>query len=279
MKKVAGLILSILFTLSLFMPLAAAADDPKAREVMTKVDERDDGDNATSDMEMILTDKKGKKRIRKIKTFTKDKGKDTQQIMFFLKPADVKNTGFLTYDYDDPDRDDDQWLYLPALKKTKRIATSDKSGSFMGSDFSYADMTSRDLEDYDFKLLKETEVKGAKTWLIESVPRSKEVIDEIGYTKSLLFVRQDNYVVIRAIYFVKEGKKLKYFEIKKLERIDNIWVGTELQMTTKKGKKTLHKTVLRFHNMKFNQNLDESIFSVRRLERKKGCKSRFRCNR
>lgn len=267
MKNIAGLFLSILFGLLLLIPLTAAADDSKAREIMTKVDERDDGDNSTSDMEMILIDKKGKKRIRKIKNFTKDKGKDTQRILFFLKPADVKNTGFLTYDYDDSDRDDDQWLYLPALKKTKRIATSDKSGSFMGSDFSYADMTSRDLEDYDFKLLKETEVKGAKTWLIESVPRSKEVIEETGYTKSLLFVRQDNYVVIRAIHFVKEGKKLKYFEIKKLELIDDIWVGTELQMTTKKVKKTLHKTVLRFHDMKFNQPLDESMFTVRRLEK------------
>lgn len=244
-----------------------AADDPKAREIMTKVDQRDDGDNATADMEMILIDKRGKKRIRKIKTFTKDKGKDKQRIMFFLKPADVKNTGFLTYDYDDPARDDDQWLYLPALEKTKRIATNDKSGSFMGSDFSYADMTSRDLEDYDFKLIKETEVNGVKTWLIESVPRSKEVIDETGYTKSILFVRQDNYVVIRAVHFVKEGKKLKYFEIKKLELIDDIWVGTELRMTTKKAKKTLHKTVIRFHNMKFNQPLDESVFSVRRLEK------------
>ena len=266
-KKVAGLFLSILFTLSLFIPLSAAADDAKAREIMIKVDERDDGDNSISDMEMILIDKKGKKRIRKIKTFTKDKGEDKQRIMFFLKPADVKNTGFLTYDYDDPERDDDQWLYLPALKKTKRIASSDKSGSFMGSDFSYADMTSRDLEDYDFKLLKETEVKGTKTWLIESIPRSKEVIDELGYTKSLLFVRQDNYVIIRSVNFVKEGKKLKYFEIKKLELIDNIWTGTELHMTTKKAKKTLHKTIMKFHNMKFNQNLDESLFSVRRLEK------------
>jgi len=245
----------------------AAADDPKAREIMTKVDERDDGDNATSDMKMLLIDKNGNERIREITTFTKDKGKDKQRIMFFLEPADVKNTGFLTYDYDDPARDDDQWLYLPALKKSKRIATSDKSGSFMGSDFSYADMTSRDLEDYDFKLLKETEVNTVKTWLIEAVPRSKEVIDETGYTKSILFVRQDNYVVIRAVHFVNEGDKLKYFEINKLELIDNIWVGTELQMVTKKGDRTLHKTVLTFNNMKFNQPLDESIFTVRKLEK------------
>ena len=74
------------------------------------------------------------------------------------------DTGFLTYDYDDPVRDDDQWLYLPALKKTKRIATGDKSGSFMGSDFSYADLTSRELDRYDFRLMKQAEVNGVAVW-------------------------------------------------------------------------------------------------------------------
>ncbi len=103
---------------------------------MQAVDDRDDGDDGISDLEMTLIDKRGNKRVRKIRSFSKDFGEDDYQLMFFLSPADVKDTGFLTFDYDDDDRDDDQWLYLPALKKTKRIATGDKSGSFMGSDFS-----------------------------------------------------------------------------------------------------------------------------------------------
>ena len=249
------------------MPSVARADDARAREIVTKVDQREDGDNASSDMEMILIDKRGKERIRKIKTFSKDFGKDTYQIIFFLYPADVKNTGFLTYDYDDPERDDDQWLYLPALKKTKRIATSDKSGSFMGSDFTYSDMTKRDLEDYDYKLLKEMDVGGHKTWLIEAVPRTKDVIDETGYTRSVIFVRQDNYVVIRAVHYLKKGNRRKYLNVKKLELIDGIWVATEIHMTTKKGRATEHKTILRFTNVKFNQSLDDSMFTVRRLEK------------
>ena len=120
------------------VPLPAeAADDPEARVIMERVDARDDGDNQTGDMQMVLIDKRGQQRVRRIATFKKDKGEDTLRLMFFLTPADVKDTAFLTYDYDDPDRDDDQWLYLPALRKTKRIATSDKSGSFMGSDLNY----------------------------------------------------------------------------------------------------------------------------------------------
>ncbi len=250
----------------LVCPGLVSAEPLTGRQIMEWVEERDDGDNGISDLEMILIDKRGKERVREIRSFSKDKGEDELGIMFFLSPADVKNTGFLTYDYDDPERDDDQWLYLPALKKTKRIAAGDKSGSFMGSDFTYSDMASRILDRYEYSLMKETEINGVKVWQVESIPNEKE-IKETGYTKSVVFVRQDNHVVIRALNWVKKGKRLKYMEVKKLEQIDGIWVPTELTMTTKKAKTTLHKTVIRFSNVKFNQDLDEPMFSVRRLEK------------
>jgi hypothetical protein len=173
----------------------------------------------------------------------------------------------LTWDYDDPDKDDDQWLYLPALRKTKRIASSDKDGSFMGSDLNYSDMTDRNLDDYDFTLKKEMEVNGVKTWLIESIPRSKKVIKETGYKKSLLFVRQDNYFVIRGVNWVRTSGYLKYMDVKKLELIDNIWVATEMHVTKKKGKNFAHKTILKLNNVKFNQDLDYDMFTVRRMEK------------
>ncbi len=185
---------------------AARADDPKARAIMERVDARDDGDNQTSTLQMILIDKNQKQRVRELRSFSKDKGEDTWSMMFFLAPADVEDTGFLTYDYDEAKRDDDQWLYLPALKKTKRIASSDKSGSFMGSDFSYADMTERPLAYYDFKLLQEAEVDGQPVWVIESVPNNDEELDETGYTKSILFIRKDNDVMIRCEELGQEGQ-------------------------------------------------------------------------
>jgi len=245
----------------------AHADDPEARRIMQAVEDRDDGDNGVQDMEMILIDKNGNQRVRKIRSFFKDKGEDTYQLMFFQAPADVKDTGFLTYDYDDPDRDDDQWLYLPALRKTKRIASSDKSGSFMGSDFNYSDMTDRALEHYDYNLMKETEINGVKVWQIESIPRTPDEIKETGYKKSIVFVRQDNYVVIRGLFWLNKGGKLRYFDVKTLAQIDGIWTPTEMTMTTKKSRKTLHKTILRISNIKFNQALKLDIFSVRRLEK------------
>ena len=111
------------------------------------------------------------------------------------------------------------------------------------------------------------DVKGVKTWLIESIPRSKKVIKETGYKKSYIFVRQDNYVVIRAVNWVKDGGYLKYVDVRRLELIDGIWVATETHVTQKKNKKTAHKTILKFNNVKFNQKLEYELFTIRRMEK------------
>jgi len=245
----------------------ASADDPKAREIMRKVNDRDDGDNQTNDLEMTLIDKSGNQRLRAIKAFSKDRGKDTLSISFFLSPADVKDTGFLTYDYDESGKDDDQWLYLPALRKTKRIASSDKSGSFMGSDFNYSDMTEPDLEDYDYTLKREVEVDGHKTWEIEGVPRGDAIADETGYSKGVAWVRQDNLVVIRAVRWVYKSNRMKFMQITKLDQIDGIWTPLEMRMDTREGRDVVHSTVLKFNNVKYNQKLTEDFFSVRQLEK------------
>jgi len=248
------------------------AADLSARDIMVKVDDRDDGDNRIAEMQMILIDKNGDKRIRKMKSFDKDLITDTgdedrRRIMFFLEPADVKDTGFLTYDFDAYAKDDDQWLFLPALKKTKRIASTDKSGSFMGSDFNYSDMTRKNLDAYDFKILKQAEVRGAKTWVIEALPKSQDEIDETGYKKSVLFVRQDNFVVVRAVHWTDTGDKLKYLDVTGLEKIDGVWTITAMSMTTKKNKATVHKTEMTFSNVRYGQDLNDSLFTLRRLEK------------
>jgi hypothetical protein len=115
--------------------------------------------------------------------------------------------------------------------------------------------------------MTETDVDGVEVWQIESIPRTKQEVKETGYTKSILFVRQDNYVVVRSVGWLKRAGRLKYMEIKALEQIDGIWIGTEIHMTTKKGKKTLHKTVLRNSNIRFRQELDEDFFTVRQMEK------------
>jgi hypothetical protein len=253
-------------TLALSLVLPMSAFSMSGLELAKKVDAVEDGDNSTGTTTMILIDKKGNKRVRSMKTFGKDKGKDKLSIVYFLKPNDVKNTAFLTYDYKDSNKDDDQWLYLPALKKTKRIASTDKSGSFMGSDFSYADMTDRNVEDYNYKILKEQTVRGQKVWIMQVVPKTQKTVDEYGYKKSYMFVSQESYMVIQAIHFQTDGKK-KFMTVRKMEKIDGVWTALEIEMKTKKGKKTTHATVLKISDMKYNQKLDESFFTVRQIEK------------
>lgn len=99
-----------------------AAENLTGRDIVQKVKDRPDGDTRSSELSMTLINKAGSKRERKITSFAMDVGKDTKQIMFFRYPNDVKGTGFLTVDYDDISKDDDKWLYLPAMKKTRRIS-------------------------------------------------------------------------------------------------------------------------------------------------------------
>lgn len=260
-----SLLLSIIGILAL-SPSAFASIS--AKDIMQHVHDRDDGVNRTSDISMTLINAKGNQRERKIKFFTQDKNQDTQTVLFFQEPADIKDTGLLTYDYDDYKQDDDQWMYLPALKKTKRISSNEKKSSFVGSDFSYGDLTKFSVELYDYKTLKEQDINGNKTWVIEVTPKDKSTIDKYGYNKSVVFVRQDNFVIIRAVHWVKKGKKLKYYDVNQLENIDGVWTETEMTMTTKKGKNVLHKTIIKQDNVKINQEiLSDTLFSVRKLEK------------
>jgi len=259
----------ILLTISLSSTLLLAN---QAKDIMQQVLDRDDGDKIITNMQMQLIDKNKHKRVRDMKTYSIDIGKDEKKLIFFLSPSDVKNTAFLTYDYRDDTKDDDQWLYLPALNKTKRIPASDKDSSFMGSDFSYFDMTKPNLDDFNFKILKESVVKRKnskmKVWVIQITPKSKEIIDETGYTKSVAYVRKDNFMITRAKYYLKKAKRVKYMDVKKVQKIDGIDVATITTMTTKKGKTTLHKTILIQSDVKMNQeSVKESMFITRTIEK------------
>jgi len=267
-KKASLLLLAII----LGAPTSLAfSKQPTAFDIMKEVDSRDDGDRSIADMKMVLMDRNGKQRIRTLRSFGIDQGEDQQTLIFFLSPGDVKGTGFLTYDYDAEGKDDDQWLYLPALNKVKRIASKNKSGSFMGSDFSYADLTKSRLEDYRYTFYKkqsEIVVNGEKCWVIVSKPKDQKVISETGYIKSILFVRQDNMMVTRAIYSLKDGQALKYFDVKKTALIDGVWTALEIHMTKKKGKKTIHRTILTFEKVLYNQEtVNEDLFTTRQLEK------------
>ena len=255
-----------LLSIILFLPNVSIA--MSAYEIMKKVDQRYTGETIEQTSTLILLDKKNRKRERKLKGFTKEVSDGTKSISFFLSPSDVKNTSYLSYNWDDPSKDNDSWLYLPSLQKTNRISGGDRSNSFMGSDFTFSDLDGVEIEDYTFKIVKESDmVDGADCWVIEATPKSNNIIKETGYLKTLTWIRKDIFFGVKGRILVKKGKKVKLWSAKDLKKIDGVWVAKTQQMTTTKKKKREHSSVFIIDKISFNKKLDESMFDAEAMQR------------
>lgn len=246
--------------------LSFCAQAETGLDIMTQVDAQEDPPVMAADLTMTLIDRNNSQRVRSLRSLSKSFDEADRQRLFFLEPADVRGTGFLVVDYHDADRDDDQWLFLPSLNKSKRIAGSDQSGSFMGSDLSYADMASRNLEDWSYELIREDSVGDAAVWVINATAANDEVIDQTGYTESLLYVQQTNYRVIRAIHTQTGTNQRKLLNIPQWEQRDGYWLPKVMQVVSQEGGQTVHRTQLTFSNIDLNVDAPDAEFSVQRLE-------------
>ncbi len=237
------------------------AAEQNGHDIMVKVKNRPDGDTRSSSMEMKLVNKSGSTRVRKITSYAMDVGEDTKTIMFFQYPNDVKGTGFLTVNYDDVNKEDDKWLYLPALKKTRRISgKSSKTDYFMGSDFTYDDIGKRNVDEDTHKLLREESADGYDYYVIESTPKKEGEI----FSKKLVWVRKDCDVVAKVEFYDKLGKLHRQMVSSDIKKVDGFWTIGKMEM---KNVQTGHSTELLFLDPKFNIQLDSKIFSVNKLER------------
>ncbi|MBA5248726.1 MAG: outer membrane lipoprotein-sorting protein [Gammaproteobacteria bacterium] len=258
--------LLLLMLIVTFSPVYSA-DKVDPLKIMREVYQREDAKTLIQDMKMTSVDKFGNKRVKKMKVYSKYYGKDKRQIMFFTSPSSVRNTAFLTYDYNDESvKEDSQWIFLPKLKRIKHIASSSKSSSFMGSDFSYFDLTKPNLENYVYKYLGEEEVNGTLAWKIESIPKTSEIVQKFGYTRTINTIAQDSYMIIKSIGFMKNGKT-KYMNILNTHKNKNIWIVDDMEMTTKRGEIFLHKTTMKLRNIRLNPNIKDKIFTIRRLDK------------
>ncbi len=256
---------------ALFMAAGLAhAEDLSAREIMERVDARDTGESSSANAQLILIDKKNRERVRDLQLLSLEEGDTTKSITFFRSPTDVAGTAYLSYDYDDADRDDDAWLYLPALKQVRRIAAGDRSGSFMGSDFSYSDLNGPNIDWYDYRLISaDEEVNGHPAWLIESTPKPEyadRVDDETGYERSELWIRKDNFVQVQAKIQVKDGGRIKYFSARELEEIDGIWTAKRIQMITTRNGKQEHASVFQIQDITYNEDSDANLFTTQAMQ-------------
>ncbi|MBW2038311.1 MAG: outer membrane lipoprotein-sorting protein [Deltaproteobacteria bacterium] len=232
---------------------------PTGLWVAQKTDEREKGDDASFKMDMTLIGKKGKERKRRLFIIRKDfDGKD-KLLLKFTYPKDIKGTSFLVWEH--KGRDNERFLYLPALGRIRRIATREKDENFVGTDFSYEDISGRKLEDYTYQLIEEGIIyEGKNCYLLASYPKEKGS----KYPKILSWVRKDNFVVTKAEYYSKKGEIEKIYKVLKLEKIDGIWTSLELLM---ENLKTNHKTSIKVKEVQYNKGISDDRFERRKLKR------------
>ncbi len=251
-------ITSILVAMFLFASINSTAQ-LTGKQIVDKSYNIATGDDQTSILTMTLVNKNGKKRVRKIKQFTKDFGNVEKKIMFFQSPADVKNTSFMNWSYDN-DKSDDQWIYLPALKKTKRLSSDNKSDYFMGSDFTYDDLGDRKLDADKHKLLREETVDGFKCYVVESVSKDEDYM----YSKTITWINKANFVGVKKEFYDEDADLLKILSIKSTKKISGFWVITQSEM---KNVQKNHKTNISLSNIVINSGVSDSKFTERMMTR------------
>ena len=219
--------------------------------------DRENGDDSTVHTIMKLINKRGHERIRDFTSYSKDYGPLIKQLIRFTSPADIEGTGFLSIEKSEGETD--QFLYLPALRRTRRIVSSQKSNRFVNSDFTYEDMERRPVEDSEHKIVSEDKIGNIDCYVLESRPK-EECDSQYSLLKS--FIAKNIYIALSTEYYDKKGKLIKKYRTIKLEKIQNIWTETEVLMEDLKKK---HKTILKINNIVYNTNLDDNIFSRQHL--------------
>lgn len=249
-------LLTLIFLLT---SIKIVLSSPTGLWIAQKIHERERGDDARLEMEMTLIDKNGGKRERRLIILRKDFNGEDKVVLRFIYPHDINGTSFLVWEH--KGRDNERFLYLPALGRIKRIATREKDENFAGTDFSYEDMSDRKLEDYTYELMEE-EVAYEKEscYLLASYPKGENP----KYPKILSWVRKDNFVVMKAEYYNKQGSIEKTFKVLKLEEINGIWTPLELLM---KNHKTNHQTFTKVRKVQYNEGIPDMHFEIGGLKR------------
>ncbi|NOQ81374.1 MAG: outer membrane lipoprotein-sorting protein [Methylophaga sp.] len=253
---------------SLLIPsLLFAADFPSGDEVAKQINARDEGVAVSRLLTMEMTDKKGKKRLRETRGFRKYYGNEKRTVIFYQSPRNIKDTAFLTYDYPEADRDDDQWLYLPAMRKVRRISASDRGDYFLGTDFTFEDIkleTRVSVGDYTFKTIGESEVDGKHCVILQSTPISKEISKELGYSKVEQCVDDEIWMVRQSKMWDVKGKPLKTLHISDIRQIDNLWTVHVMEV---ENHKTGHNTKFTFSDVSYDKGVNDSMFTKNSIKR------------
>ncbi|MBN1327566.1 MAG: outer membrane lipoprotein-sorting protein [Candidatus Cloacimonetes bacterium] len=244
----------------LIISIKVMAQDITGLQIIQNVYNRPSGEDQEGDLTMSLINSRGEQRVREIKQFLKDYGNMEKKIMFFLSPADVLNTSFMNWSYDEESKDDDQWIYLPALKKVKRISGDSKSDYFMGSDFTYDDLGDRHPNDDEHRLLREETIDQEPCYVVESLPRE----DDYMYSKTITWVIKDIWIGRKKEFYDEDGDLLKILTVKEVKQIKDYQIITLSEMHNVQKD---HTTRMHLQNVKLDIGIDDNKFTERIMKR------------
>ncbi len=254
-----------MIVLSLVLAVAAKAEvaDPAARglEIAKEIDKRDTGFlDQTTTLKMILRNRHGQESTREMRNKSLEvDGDGDKTLIIFDSPGDVAGTAFLSFTH--KSGPDDQWLYLPALKRVKRIASNNKSGPFMGSEFAYEDISSQEVEKYTYKYIRDEDMNGRPCFVVERYPVDKKS----GYTRQIVWVDQAEYRPEKIEYYDRKDELLKTLTFEGYQQYeDQFWRADKMHMTNHQTGKS---TTLVWSGYKFKNGLSDREFDKASLKR------------
>ena len=239
---------------------AVAMADPTGAAVMQAVYDRPQGDDTSGLLTMALVDSKGRERVRSIKQVSASFGAVDKKLMVFQSPADVRGTSFMNWSYEEEGKGDDQLIYLPAIKRVKRISSEGRGDAFMGSDFSYDDLGARRPSADEHTLTGSEAVDGEACWVVVSVPKDASDL----YSKTITWVSKEKNVGLKREYYDKRGALLKTLRVSSVSDISGVWVITRTEMrNAQKGTATR----MEFSDVRINAGVAEGTFSESAMTR------------
>jgi len=234
-----------------------------ADDIVQRVNAVDDGQHVSSQLSMLLTDSRGKERRRETMSYRKYFGDDKKTVFFYKSPANVKDTGFLTFDYAAADQEDDQWLYLPALRKVRRISASDRGDYFMGTDFTYEDIKQNghiSIADYQLQRLPDDDGK----LMVKGTPKTTAIAQELGYGEVTFYIDPQNWIVVKSDYLDIKQVPLKTVQVTDIRMVDGIWTRHQLLA---ENHISGHRSLFIFSAVDYQQDVADHLFTQNTLRR------------
>lgn len=232
-------------------------------DIAKRIDLADRGwGDVTAELEMTLSNRQGQSSTRSLTIKTLEMAADgDKSLSVFGQPADVAGTAFLSFSHTlEPDQ---QWLYLPALKRVKRISSVNKSGPFLGSEFSFEDLASFEVEKYSYELLREEVLDGNETYVVRFTPR----YEYSGYSSEIVWVDKKRYIILKVDYFDRKGAPLKSLRFNQYQQyLDQYWRASEFLVVNQQTGKS---TALQWNNYQFRTGLTDAHFNTNELKRAK----------